>query len=130
MKTVATLLEEFSGMGEKHFFCLKSDEECEGWIVNVQSDAIYFLGCDMAPEAEPLKIRLGAIDLDTLEYHDPEQRGWISARWDDAQERWETKSIQTANSIPVQTSSKPASTSSWFGLKLPLKAKLFTRVTR
>lgn len=103
IKSVGTLLDEFSGMGERHYFCLRSGQPCEGWIVAVQEDSIYFLDCEAVKEAgaeaEPVKLRLGAVDLETLEYRDPAQDCWVNVKWDGAGQRWlETPTEQPSGS--------------------------------
>ena len=103
IKGVGTLLDEFSGMGERHYFCLRSGQPCEGWIVAVEDDGVYFLDCESVKEAgqetDPIKLRLGAVDLETLEYLDPAQNCWVSVKWDGAGQRWmETLAEQPSNS--------------------------------
>jgi hypothetical protein len=106
IKGVGTLLDEFSGMGERHYFCLRSGQPCEGWIVTVEEDSIYFLDCESVKEAgeeaEPIKLRLGAVDLETLEYLDPAQTCWVSVQWDGAGQRW----IETPVEQPSSSGTK------------------------
>jgi hypothetical protein len=107
VKSVGSLLDEFSGMGERHYFCLRSGQPCEGWIVAVEEDGVYFLDCESVKEAgqerepDPIKLRLGAVDLETLEYQDPALDCWVGIRWDETQQRW----IETPTN---QLSDKPA----------------------
>lgn len=88
MKSVRAILDEFSQMGAKHFFALKSGSEYEGWIVDFSDEHILFVDEHDNASSEPLKLRLGTIDIETLSYWDEQQGRWIEARWDETIGRW------------------------------------------
>jgi hypothetical protein len=88
MKSVHSILDEFSQMGAKHYFVLKSGRECEGWIVEVVSDGIIFVEGDINAPRWDAKLRLGAVDLTTLSYWDEERECWVEALWDETQNTW------------------------------------------
>lgn len=89
MKSVRDILSDFSGMGALHSFQMHSGHEYEGWIVGVEDDYILFVDSDQAAAKDEVKIRLRAIALGTLAYHDEEERCWINARWNESGGQWE-----------------------------------------
>ena len=88
MKSFKEILSEFSEMGSKHSFELHSGQQCEGWIVSVEDDHVLFVDSAAQSAKNEIKLRFGAIHINSLLYHDDEKKCWIAARWDDGQDQW------------------------------------------
>lgn len=75
-------LEAFSDFLEdckcnKCYFKLTNDQECQGWISDINEDFFVFLDSGPLARDEPYVFQIKDIDTDTFAYWDGEAKKWI-----------------------------------------------------